>query len=137
MSWHTIARQDMAVETHARTARRLPARDESWAWAKIRGWVFGVNAALDGHASLTHLFLPDRKRFACGEADLFPHQVHACDELRHGVFNLDPRINFDEIEALLPINQKLAGAGVLIAGQARQPHSGLTHLLAHSGGEIR
>src|SRR5262249_41210230 len=94
------------------------------------------DAALDGDSSPAHFFLPYRKRLASSEADLFPHEIDARDKFGNRMLYLDAGIHLDEIKALPSVHQKLTGAGVLIAGQARQPHRGLTHLFAHSSRQI-
>src|SRR5260370_870006 len=70
-------------------------------------------------------------------ADLLAHQVDARGEFRDRMFDLNASIGLDEIEGVLLIDQKLARAGVLIAGSLDHPHRRRAHLLADLPRQVR
>src|SRR5262249_46471912 len=107
VSWrHAIAGHDVGVETHAGAAGRLPSFDRTGRGPEPHGRVFGVNAALDGNAALYDVLLLEPERLAGSDANLFSHQVDARYQFGDGMLDLDARIDFDEIETMLPIDQK-------------------------------
>ena len=66
-------------------------------------------------------------RLSGRDPQLFPDQVHAVDQLGHGVFHLDPGVHLEEIEGLIRGQQKLAGAGAAVhhclgGGHRRRSH---------------
>ena len=67
---------------------------------------------------------------AGGDPDLLLDQVDAGDHLGDGVLDLDPRVDLDEVEPVLGIDQELAGAGVDVAHRPGQADGGLAKLLA-------
>ena len=71
------------------------------------------------------LVLREGERLAGGDPDLLLDEVDARDHLGHGMLDLDPRIDLDEVEVMVGVDQELAGAGIDIAGLAGQPDGGL------------
>src|SRR5262245_51781476 len=77
------------------------------------------------------LILAEGDRFAGGDPNLLLDKVDSGDHLRDGMLDLDARIDFDEIEVVLSVNQKLARSRVDVAGGPGQPYGGFTQLDAH------
>ena len=63
--------------------------------------------------------LAERQRLAGGDPDLLLDQVDAGDHLGDRVLDLDPRVDLDEVEVVVGVDQELAGAGVDVAGGLR------------------
>src|SRR4029079_4891930 len=75
-------------------------RDLSWRRLEGEG-ILRVDAALYGVAREHDIALPDFKRVPAGDPDLLAHEVQSGDEFGHGMFDLQARVHFDEIE--LPV----------------------------------
>ena len=84
---------------------------------EIAGWIFGINAAFHRPTVQFDVALCITQRFAIGDADHFLNQIDPRDQLRHGMFHLQTRIHFEEIEALvLPGDEFHCASGVVIHG---------------------
>src|SRR6516162_4408043 len=101
----------MRVQPHARPARYLPARYDAWGRSESGRRVFGVDAALDGHALVRDILLTESKRLAGGDPNLLPHEIDAGDQFGHRVLDLDAGVYLDEVKPMLSIHKELAGAG--------------------------
>src|SRR5665213_1970223 len=78
--------------------------------------VLGVDSAFDGVAAELDRSIENGGQFlARGDADLRFDEVDARNRLRHGVFHLNARIHFDEIEVAFLIHQELDRARVAVA----------------------
>src|SRR5688500_2601836 len=101
---------DASVPPHTRTTRQVqifdPARRREEA---VRG-VFARDPALDRPAIRHYVLLLERKRFAGRNPDLPLYQVDPGDELRHGMFHLEPRVHLEEVELSVAIEKEFAGA---------------------------
>src|SRR5262245_48294601 len=60
--------------------------------------VLGVDAAFDGMAVETDVFLLERKRGAGGDPDLLDDEIDAGDHFGHGMLDLESRVHLDEKE---------------------------------------
>ena len=67
---------------------------------------------------------------AGGDADLLLDEVDAGHQLGDGVLDLNPRVDLNEIEVVLRVDEELAGAGVDVAGRAGEADGGLAELSA-------
>ncbi len=74
--------------------------------------------------------MPDRQFFAIGHADHLFDQINAGDQLGHGVFHLQTRVHFKEIEIPVAIDNEFHRAGTGIANGLRQCDSLIAHLFA-------
>ena len=91
--------------------------------------MLGVEANLDRMAlGLARL---DREGLAGRDEELLLDKIDPGDELRHGMLDLEPRVQLEEVEALA-VQHELGRAGVLVADRAREGDRGL----AHGGAEI-
>ena len=63
--------------------------------------------------------LREAQRLAGGDAQLLAHEVEAGDQLRDRVLDLQARVDLDEVEVAVAVEQELDRAGVLVAGLAR------------------
>ncbi len=104
--------------------------------------VLGRDPALDRVAGERHRRLRGRagrlgQGRALGDADLRLHDVDAGDLLGHGMLDLHPRVDLDEVEgARVDVLQELDGAGIHIADRPADPEREAADLLALLGGEI-
>ena len=73
-----------------------------------------------------------------GDEDLRADDVAAGDDFRDGVFDLDPRVDLDEVELLgIGVVQELDGAGVVDADGAADGERGIEDALPHVVREVR
>src|SRR4029079_3660589 len=77
--------------------------------------VFGVNTTFDGPSVECDIALLDRKLLARGDPDHLLDQVDPRHQLGHRMFDLQPRIHFEEIEAPVLPGDELARAGAVLA----------------------
>ena len=66
--------------------------------AKALGRILGVDAALDRVTRAADVLLLEPERLAGGNADLGLDQVDSRDHLGDRVLDLDPGVDFDEVE---------------------------------------
>src|SRR5262249_7127577 len=93
-------------------------------------------AALERMAVLEDVGLRERQRLARRDPDLPLDQVQTGDQLGDGVLDLDTRIDLDEVEVLLVVDEELAGTSVDVARVLRQPDGRVTHSAPDAVGEI-
>ena len=68
--------------------------------------------------------------FSGGHPDHLFHQINACDQLGHRVFNLQTGVHFQKIEIAVAINDKFNGTCAGITHCLRQRDGLITHCLA-------
>src|SRR6266480_3809553 len=72
-----------------------------------------------------------------GDGDLKLHQIEAGNLFGDGMFDLQARIHFQEIEIEVGVNEEFNGACVDVTAGARESHRGVAHLLAQVGSDDR
>ena len=95
--------------------------------------ILGVNPRLDRVPVELDLCLGERQLFARGDLELPGDEIETRDLLRHRMFDLEPRIHFDEPETVRPqslgaIGNELNGAGAAIADGSCRLDRGGAHL---------
>ncbi len=114
------------VEPNAHAAGRAIVRDAAVVGHEMVRRIFGRHAALNGKAVRRDGLLRRQsdlrivERHALGDQDLRLDDIDAGHFFGHRVFDLNPRVDFDEVELVrVGIDQKLDGAGVLVVRPAR------------------
>ena len=131
---------DAAVD--ADVGGQLQPDDPAGRGQKAVGRILGIKARLDGMTSERDLLLGQRQLVAGGDLKLPGDEIKPGNFLRYRVLDLQPRVHFDEPEAIVAqsaasISDELDGTGADIADRARSfdrrsSHSG-AQPLAHSG----
>ena len=93
---------------------------------KVARRILGVDAGLDGVAAQGELVLGQRQGFAGGDTQLPFHQVLAGDHLGDGMFHLQTRIHFHEVE-IAALGDEFHRPGPDIADRARRGDGGMAH----------
>src|SRR5258706_2257936 len=106
-----------------RLLRRAPGSDATDRRHEILVWIFRVDPRLDSVAIEVDLILVERQLFAECDAQLPFHQIDACDQLGHGMLDLQAGIHLDE-ENVLSVGNKLDGAGTGIIHRGGGPARG-------------
>ena len=65
-----------------------------------------------------------------GDGDLKFDEIEPSDLFGDRMLDLQARIDFEEVEIQMGVDQEFDGAGVDVAPGAREPHSGIAHFLA-------
>ena len=144
-----IGRDDCAgeggagVEPDAHAAGRPIGRDPAVVGEEAVLGILRGDAALDRRTHRLDLRLFAKPDLRIGElpalrhAELAADDVDACDLLRDRVFHLDSWIDLDEVKAVgIGVDEKLDGAGVLVAGGPSDRQRRLTDGIPHSRGEV-
>ncbi len=101
---------------------------------RLRWYAGGADGDIAG---LIELVLQMADQAAFGDADLRLDDIHAGDQLGHGVLDLDTRVDLDEVElAAVRIHQELDRAGVGVADRAHQAQRGIAQRLARGAVEV-
>jgi hypothetical protein len=121
-----------AIEADAKARRAAIGVDPAIIRGKAVLRVLGGDAALEGMAIEAHSLLPGHVRLivaqarALGDGDLGLDDIHAGHQFGDGVFDLDARIDLDEVEIIVVgVHQEFDGAGVAVVGRPRQPQGRL------------
>ena len=122
---HIAAGLDAGIEP--RLGRRFPSAHAPAGGQKVVGWVFRVEARLDGMAAERKVFLAVAQRLSLGDAQLLAHQIQAGDFLRDGMLHLQAGVHFQEPE-LAAVHQELDGAGGGVADALRGGDGRSAHL---------
>ena len=123
-AWH-----DAGIHAQAFAGRFFPGQHRACAGREIPGCVFGANAQFDGAAVQFYVVLGEAEFFAGGDAELLRHQIEAGDGLGDGVFHLQARVHFKEIECAGAVNE-FHRAGVSVACGGGNADSGFAYRLA-------
>ena len=97
---------------------------------KVVRCIFAGDAAFDRPSTRRDFLLLERKLFSRRDPQLPLDEIDSRDELGHGVFHLQPSVHLEKIELAVPVEQKLAGPRVHVAGSASRTHRSLPHLLS-------
>src|SRR2546425_1238297 len=101
----------MTVDAHAGTAGRLPARDRPGRWPEIGVGILGIDPAFHRHAAVSDLLLAKAQALPARDADLLTDEINASHQLGHRMLDLDAGVDFDEVVAMLLVDEELAGPG--------------------------
>ena len=104
---------------------------------KLALGILGVDAAFDGVSPLGQVLLAEGQVRPGRDQDLLADEIDAGHELGDGMFDLEPGVDLEEIEAAVLVEQELDRAGVVVAGRAHGPDGRLAHLAPEPGVEGR
>ena len=130
MGWDRIASLRMRIKSHAKAARYKQAFDQARARLEILVWIFCINAALDRGTMQFNIGLLERQRFTRGDTNLSLDQIDTGDHFGYWMFNLDARVDFDEVKITFLVDNKLNRPGVLVTHFDNQPLRRFTNRLA-------
>ena len=95
--------------------------------------VFGIDAAFDRPAGKFHVALLQSERLAGGDTDHLLDEIDAGNKLGHRMFDLQPCVHLEEIEAAILSGDEFHGAGAVVADRPGERDRLLTHLGARLG----
>src|SRR5207245_3276548 len=78
-----------------------------------------------------HVALPEREALAGRDRELQRDEVETRHRLRHGMLDLQPRVHLEEERLAALVHEELRGAGVHVAGPARDLHRVLDEPAPH------
>src|SRR6185312_979928 len=107
-----------------REMERTGARQE------VAPGILRADACLDGVDTDMDLILCERQRLTPGHAQLPLDEIEPGDRLRYGVLHLEPGVHLEKVE-VVAVEEKLHGAGALIADAARHQHRRSVQRLAY------
>jgi len=73
--------------------------------------ILGIDPRFYRPTGERHVLLRQRKFLSGSDPEHLLDQIDACDQLGHGVLDLQPRVHFEEIEALVLAGDEFDGAG--------------------------
>src|SRR6266700_3916800 len=118
-----------------RFRRRAVFHEPSNRGQEIAEGIFGIDARFHRPSAQADVFLHQRELFAGGNPDHLLDQIDAGDELGHGMFDLQPRVHLEKIEALvLPCDEFDGARGIVVHGLCKR-YRLFAHLAA--GGLIK
>src|SRR6185436_9901121 len=133
--WYRIVLVDCSIDTYADPARREIGCDRTGAGTKVVFGVFRVDAALDRLALERDFLLRDLKRDACCNGNLMTHDIDCRDLLGHCMFHLEARVHLHEVIAVVLIEEKLDGTGIVILDSLGNGDGRLAHFGTETRGE--
>ena len=107
----------MRVHPHSRPEWRPEALDPPRHRQEVAGRILGVDADLDC-VSPSLRAAGRRQAFPCGDLQLLADDVDAGYELAHGVLDLEPRVQLDEVEGAVGTEQELERPRVAVVDRA-------------------
>ena len=127
----------MGVEPHAGSARHEHLFDPAGTGLEVAIGVLGIDAAFDGHALAADVLLAEGQRLAGGDGDLRLDQIDAGHHFGHGMLDLNPRVDFDEVEVVVLVEDELDGARIGVVGGLDQTHGRFAHGLPFFVRQVR
>ena len=124
---HFGASRQVRVEAHTRASRNAQMKHGSGGGTKVILRIFGVDSAFDRGAARSRWL---RHLAARRDSQLLAHQVASESHLGHRMLDLQPRVDFEEIE-VVALDQELRGAGVGVVRCTGKLEGGIDHLRAH------
>ena len=121
----------MGIPANAVTAGNAKFRDLAGRRTKIVVRVFGIDAHFDRRTVTRNVSLLPGKRSPGRDFDLLLDQIdsrhHFCDRM----FDLDPGIDFDEVELVVLVDDKFDGARIRIFRRLNQPNGRFADIFAY------
>src|SRR5688500_11733072 len=133
----SVARIEVRVDPHARSARRQIKLDKAPARQEILRYVLGVHAALNGVAPEHDVVLLHAQTLTRRGEHLPLHKVNACDKLADAVLHLYAGVHLDEEKLAIFVHQELEGANCVIAYGLRAQHRSVAYLVEQALGQAR
>ena len=113
-------------------------------WHEIVGWVLRCHTALQCEPGYRNLVLRTAvdafvaKRNTLRHKNLTLHDINTGDLFSHGVFNLNPRVHFNEVKLTgVRINEELNGSRCLITNRRTNLHGCIKNTITHLHIQIR
>ena len=131
-----------AVKPYAHARCRAIGCDAAIVWNEVVLRILGGDTALQCMAIEANVFLTrharcDRQALAFGDQDLRPHDVDAGHLFGHRMFDLDPRVDLDKVEApRIHVHEELDSAGAFIPNVGADTPAQVANLGALVGIEI-
>src|SRR5205807_8813366 len=119
---HRVTVVEVGIEANAKTTRQDHPRDAPRRGREVSIRVLRGDTALDGVAAEPNVLLLKAEGLSCGRAQLLMDEIDARDRLSHGMFDLDTGVHFQEVEAVLAVDQELDRSGALISDGASSAH---------------
>ncbi len=117
---HDVTAVRVRIESHAKAARRDKLLDPPRRRLEIAPRILRIDAAFDRRAALHDIGLRPWQRFAGRDANLRLDEVDPRDHFRHGVLDLNPGVDLDEIELAGLIDDELDRRGVRVVGRLNE-----------------
>ena len=124
---------DAFVEANAGTAGGVEGKNLSGRGEEIVVGIFGIEAHFHGVSARRDGFPGEREAMAGGDGDLEFDKVEAGDLLGDGMLDLQARVDFEEIEIEMSVDEKFDRAGVDVTSCARDTNRGVAHFFAQLG----
>ncbi len=124
---HVTADLDAAIPADSGPGGDAQVFDTPRRRQKIIGGILTGDAALDRVSSRGERTARQGGRLATGNAQLFAHQIHAVDQLGHGVLDLNAGVHLQKEESATGVEQKLDRAGSQVPDRARGLDRGFAH----------
>src|SRR4029079_16678808 len=120
-----IARSDAGIDAYSFEPRPPCLTHVARRWQERMTTVFRVEPRFDGVPRDTDRRLIEAQRFAGGDAQLIGDEVSAGDRLGHRMFDLQTRVELEEIELAVLVEQELRCSRADVAGRPGQAQRGL------------
>ena len=104
----------MRIDAYTWSEGSAEPLDDTWCRREPARWILGVDAHLD-RVSTASRATGAMKWRAGGDAQLLAHDVDAGHQLADRMLHLQPRVELDEVEAPISVEQELERAGVHVA----------------------
>ena len=127
MALHFHGTIQTAVNAQVLTSRFIVIANYSGRRHKIVGRIFSINATFDGMTLLSNLLLVHPEGMTFGDKNLLFNQIKSRHHFRYRMLHLDTGVHFEKIKIQLRVNQKLNGAGTLVADSFAELCGGFTH----------
>ena len=98
-----------------RLGRRAVAHETPDGRQKIARRVLRIDPRLDRPAGKLHIALPQRELLACGDPDHLLDEIDAGHQLGDRMLDLQAGVHFEEVEALVLLDDELDRAGRVVA----------------------
>src|SRR5215212_7857620 len=108
----------------ARTFREAQLQNRPGCGHETPCWALGIDTKLDRMPIHAHIALRKPEWLARGDTELLAHQVDSGHCFSHRMFDLEPRIHFEELELTVAVDE-LHGARVAVAGGSGDSRSRL------------
>ena len=120
----------LRVPTNPWSAGNAERGDLAGRGAEVVVGVFGVDPTLEGVPVGDDVRLLERQRLTRGDADLLFHKIDAGHHFRDRVLDLNARVDLDEVEPVVGVDEEFTGSRVDVSNRGGQPHGGLAELCA-------
>ena len=137
MGRNGVSGMGMGIDAYAEATGQVHGLDFTGTRLEVAIGILGVDSAFDRSPTGFDIGLFEGKFLVGSDEDLRLDEIDTGDHFGDRMFDLDPRVDFDEVKIVLLVDDEFDGSSVVVVGLLDHAHRGVAHRFAGGFRESR